>query len=91
MKTKSNSVNFVNIEKVFQIVLYLWKTMSKSFDAVNMDILIMIYIISVKTRSQCSQRSHMEALELLNDLEDQGLSLKAKRDRLLVMPSKKIT
>ena len=33
----------------------------------------------------------MEALELLNDLEDQGLSLKAKRDRLLVMPSKKIT
>ena len=33
----------------------------------------------------------MEALELLNDLENQGLSLKAKRDRLLVMPSKKIT
>ena len=33
----------------------------------------------------------MEALELLNDLEDQGLSLKAKRDRLLVMPSKMIT
>ena len=33
----------------------------------------------------------MEALELLNDLEDKGLSLKAKRDRLLVMPSKKIT
>ena len=33
----------------------------------------------------------MEAIELLNDLEDQGLSLKAKRDRLLVMPSKKIT
>ena len=33
----------------------------------------------------------MEAIELLNELEDQGLSLKAKRDRLLVMPSKKIT
>ena len=33
----------------------------------------------------------MEAQELLNDLEDQGLSFKAKRDRLLVMPSKKIT
>ena len=33
----------------------------------------------------------MEALELLNDLEDQGLSLKAKKDRLLVKPSKKIT
>ena len=33
----------------------------------------------------------MKALELLNDLEDLGLSLKAKRDRLLVMPSKKIT
>ena len=33
----------------------------------------------------------MEALELLNDLEDQGLSIKAKRDRILVMPSKKIT
>jgi len=33
----------------------------------------------------------MEAIELLNDLEDQGLSIKAKRDRLLVMPSKKIT
>ena len=33
----------------------------------------------------------MEALELLNDLEDQVLSLKAKKDRLLVMPSKKIT
>ena len=33
----------------------------------------------------------MKALELLNDLEDQGLSLKAKRDLLLVMPSKKIT
>ena len=59
MKTKSNSVNFVNIVKVFQIVLYLWKTMSKSFDAVNMDILIMIYIISVKTRSQ---RSHLSRI-----------------------------
>ena len=45
MKTKSKSVNFVNIVKVFQIVLYLWKTMSKSFDAVNMDILTMVYII----------------------------------------------
>ena len=33
----------------------------------------------------------MEAIELLNELEDQGLSLKAKKDRLLVMPSKKIT
>ena len=33
----------------------------------------------------------MEAIELLNELQDQGLSLKAKRDRLLVMPSKKIT
>ena len=62
MKTKSNSVNFVNIVKVFQIVLYLWKTMSKSFYAVNMDILIMIYIISVKTRSQCSQRSHLSRI-----------------------------
>ena len=33
----------------------------------------------------------MEALELLNDLESQGLTLATKRDRLLVMPSKKIT
>ena len=33
----------------------------------------------------------MKALELLNDLEDQGLSPKAKRERLLVMPSKKIS
>ena len=33
----------------------------------------------------------MEAIELLNELEDQGLSFKAKRGRLLVMPSKKIT
>ena len=39
MKTKSNSVNFVNIVKVFQIVLYLWKTMSRCFYPENMDIL----------------------------------------------------
>ena len=33
----------------------------------------------------------MEALELLNDLENQGLRLAVKRDRLLVMHSRRIT
>ena len=52
----------MNIVNVFQIVLYLWKVMSKSFDAENMGILTMFNIISVKTRSQRSQRSHLSRM-----------------------------